>query len=166
LVILSSLHVADARKTARAPGQFPLSGSGAAIAALWRSAGSGEDNRVLSPMLRRELRPHTLIGRQGEVAIDVFGDGSVVCIPTCGHTPGHQSLRLRLDGCEVVLAADACYFCQTLRERRLPRNMYDREAMLASLDRLEALEQSGAHILFGHDLEFWRTVPQAPVPVA
>ena len=67
---------------------------------------------------------------------DVFGDGSVVCLPTYGHTPGHQSLRLRLDRGEVVLAADACYFCQTLRERRLPRNMYDREAMLASLDRL------------------------------
>ena len=27
----------------------------------------------------------------------VFGDGSVVCLPTEGHTPGHQSLRLRLD---------------------------------------------------------------------
>ena len=24
---------------------------------------------------------------------DVFGDGSVVCLPTHGHTPGHQSLR-------------------------------------------------------------------------
>src|SRR4029077_19597283 len=70
---------------------------------------------------------------------DVFGDDSVVCLPTYGHTPGHQSLRMRLDHGEVVLAADACYFCQTLRERRLPRNMYDREAMLASLDRLEAL---------------------------
>jgi N-acyl homoserine lactone hydrolase len=77
---------------------------------------------------------------------DVFGDGSVVCLPTHGHTPGHQSLRLRLDRGEVVLAADACYFCQTLRERRLPRNMYDRDAMLASLDRLEALERSGARI--------------------
>ena len=96
---------------------------------------------------------------------DVFGDGSVVCLPTYGHTPGHQSLRLRLDRGEVVLAADACYFCQTLRERRLPRNMYDREAMLASLDRLAALEQSGARIFFGHDPEFWRTVPQAPVPI-
>jgi len=96
---------------------------------------------------------------------DVFGDGSVVCLPTHGHTPGHQSLRLRLDRGEVVLAADACYFCQTLRERRLPRNMYDREAMLASLDRLEALERSGARIFFGHDPEFWRTVPQAPVLV-
>lgn len=70
---------------------------------------------------------------------DVFGDGSVVCLPTHGHSPGHQSLRLRLDHSEIVLAADARYFCQTLRERRLPRNMYDRDAMLASLDRLAAL---------------------------
>ena len=92
---------------------------------------------------------------------DVFGDGSVVCLPTHGHTPGHQSLRLRLDHGEVVLAADACYFCQTLRERRLPR-----KAMLASLDRLEALERSGARIFFGHDPKFWQTVPQAPVPIA
>jgi hypothetical protein len=59
---------------------------------------------------------------------DVFGDGSVVCLPTHGHTPGHQSLRLCFDYGEIVLAADACYFCQTLRERRLPRNMYDRDA--------------------------------------
>ena len=97
---------------------------------------------------------------------DVFGDGSVVCLLTHGHTPGHQSLRLKLDSGEIVLAADACYFCQTLRERRLPRNMRDREAMLASLDRLEVLERSGARIFFGHDPEFWQTVPQAPVPIA
>jgi glyoxylase-like metal-dependent hydrolase (beta-lactamase superfamily II) len=44
--------------------------------------------------------------------------------------------------------------------------MYDRDAMLASLDRLEALERNGARIFFGHDPEFWRTVPQAPVAVA
>jgi glyoxylase-like metal-dependent hydrolase (beta-lactamase superfamily II) len=49
---------------------------------------------------------------------DVFSDGSVVCLPTHGHTSG--SLKLRLDSGEIVLAADACYFCRTLRERRLP----------------------------------------------
>ena len=97
---------------------------------------------------------------------DVFGDGSVVCLPPHGHTPGHQSLRLRLEGGEVVLAADACYFCRTLRERRLPRYVHDREAMLTSLDRLEALERGGARIFFGHDPEFWQTVPQAPAPIS
>ncbi len=104
---------------------------------------------------------------------DVFGDGSVVCLPTYGHTPGHQSLRLRLDrghphlpgGRDIVLAADACYFCRTLRERRLPRHVADRDGMLASLDRLAALEAGGAHIFFGHDPEFWLGVPQAPAAI-
>ena len=96
---------------------------------------------------------------------DVFGDDSVTCLPTYGHTAGHQSLRVQLDSGEVVLAADACYFCQTLRARRLPRYVSDREAMLASLDRLEALEKSGARIFFSHDPEFWRFVPQAPAAI-
>ena len=96
---------------------------------------------------------------------DVFGDGSVVCLPTHGHTAGHQSLQLQLDSGCVVLAADACYFCRTLRERRLPRHVHDRDAMLASLDRLAAMEQAGARVFFGHDPAFWRSVPQAPEPV-
>ncbi|HET6194857.1 MAG TPA: N-acyl homoserine lactonase family protein, partial [Acetobacteraceae bacterium] len=93
---------------------------------------------------------------------DVFGDGSVVCLPTFGHTPGHQSLRLQLDSGCAVLAADACYFCRTLRERRLPRHVHDRDAMLASLDGLAALQRCGTRIFFGHDPEFWQSVPQAP----
>ncbi|HKS88823.1 MAG TPA: N-acyl homoserine lactonase family protein [Stellaceae bacterium] len=96
---------------------------------------------------------------------DLFDDGSVVCLPTPGHTPGHQSLKLRLPSGEIVLAADSCYFCRTLRERRLPRFVFDREQMLASLDRLAALERVGARIFFGHDPEFWRGVPQAPAAI-
>jgi N-acyl homoserine lactone hydrolase len=96
---------------------------------------------------------------------DVFGDGTVVCLPTHGHTPGHQSLQVRLDSGDIVLAADACYFCRTLRERRLPQRVHDRAAMAASLDRLAALEKGGARIFFGHDPEFWKNMPQAPTPV-
>lgn len=94
---------------------------------------------------------------------DVFGDGSVVCIPTYGHTPGHQSLRVRTERGEVVLTGDACYFCRTLRERRLPARVFDRAEMMASLDKLEALEKAGAKLIFGHDADFWKDVPQAPV---
>jgi glyoxylase-like metal-dependent hydrolase (beta-lactamase superfamily II) len=93
---------------------------------------------------------------------DVFGDGSVLCLPTYGHTPGHQSLKLRMPGGDIVLAADSCYFCRTLRERRLPRFAHDHQAMLVALDRLEALKKGGARIFFGPDPEFWETVPQAP----
>lgn len=103
--------------------------------------------------------------RKVEGEHDLFGDGSVVCLPTYGHTPGHQSLRLRLGSGDVVLAGDACYFCRTLRERRLPKRVHDRAAMLASLDRLARLEAEGARIFFGHDIAFWKDVPQAPAAI-
>lgn len=128
-------------------------------------AGMDPDSAALRGFDRRDFDlGHKRLLIDGEH--DVFGDGSVVCLPTYGHTPGHQSLRVQLAGDEVVLAADSCYFCRTLRERRLPRRAFDREAMLASLDRLAALEAAGARIFYGHDPEFWQTVPQAPAPIS
>jgi len=92
---------------------------------------------------------------------DVFGDGSVVCLPTHGHTPGHQSLRVRFAGHDYVLASDACYLRRTLEELLLPGVVYDAEAMLASLRRLRAFRDAGATIFFGHDPEQWETLPEA-----
>jgi glyoxylase-like metal-dependent hydrolase (beta-lactamase superfamily II) len=96
---------------------------------------------------------------------DLFGDGRVVCLPTYGHTPGHQSLRVRLDGGEVVLTSDACYLRRTLEEMHLPTVAYDPDAMRASLRRLRTLRDAGARIFYGHDPEFWTTVPQAPAEI-
>jgi N-acyl homoserine lactone hydrolase len=107
---------------------------------------------------------HKVVQIDGEH--DVFGDGRLVCLPTHGHTPGHQSLKVRLDSREIVLAADACYFCRTLTERRLPPRAHDHDQMRASLDRLATLQARGATIFFGHDPEFWETVPQAPAEIA
>jgi glyoxylase-like metal-dependent hydrolase (beta-lactamase superfamily II) len=107
---------------------------------------------------------HDLLLVDGEH--DLFGDGSVVCLPTFGHTPGHQSLRVRLASGDVILTADACYLRRTLEELHLPRFIHDREGMLAALRRFRVLRDAGARIVYGHDPEFWRTVPQAPAAVA
>ncbi len=107
---------------------------------------------------------HDLLLADGEH--DLFGDGSVLCLPTPGHTPGHQSLRVRLAGGDVVLCADACYLRRTLEELHLPPFAADREAMLASLRRLRGLRDAGAQLCFGHDPEFWADVPQAPAAVS
>jgi glyoxylase-like metal-dependent hydrolase (beta-lactamase superfamily II) len=96
---------------------------------------------------------------------DLFGDGSVSCLPTFGHTAGHQSLRVRLARGDVVLTADACYLRRTLEALHLPPSMHDREAMLASIHRLRALRDGGARIIFGHDPEAWMDVPQAPAEI-
>ncbi len=97
---------------------------------------------------------------------DLFGDGSVVTVPTYGHTPGHQSLKVRLQsGGEVVMAADACYMRKTLEDLHLPTIFSDAEQMTKSLMTLRKLQTAGARILFGHDPEFWRSVPQAPLEI-
>ena len=96
---------------------------------------------------------------------DLFNDGSVVCVPTFGHTPGHQSLKVRLASGEILLAGDACYLRKTLEDLHLPRILHDREEMLESLNRIRALQAAGARIFYGHDAEFWETVPQAPAEV-
>jgi glyoxylase-like metal-dependent hydrolase (beta-lactamase superfamily II) len=96
---------------------------------------------------------------------DLFGDGTVVCIPTYGHTPGHQSLRVRTERRAIVLTADACYLRRTLEELHLPAVVHNRAAMLDSLQRLRRLQAAGAEIFYGHDPEFWATVPQAPAKI-
>jgi glyoxylase-like metal-dependent hydrolase (beta-lactamase superfamily II) len=93
---------------------------------------------------------------------DLFGDGSIVCLPTFGHTPGHQSLRVRLPGGAVLLTADACYLRRSLDEMRLPTVVFDPEAMLASLRTIRALRDRGDRVIYGHDPELWRSIPQAP----
>ena len=52
---------------------------------------------------------------------DVFGDGSVMIISTPGHTPGHQSLLVKLPKTgAVVLSGDVAHFKDNFDNRRVP----------------------------------------------
>jgi len=102
--------------------------------------------------------------RQVDGEHDLFGDGSVVCIPTYGHTPGHQSLRVATEeGGEYILCGDACYLKQSLETLHAPGVIADKEAALAVFQRFREMRARGAKIMFGHDPEFWKTIPQAPL---
>jgi N-acyl homoserine lactone hydrolase len=96
---------------------------------------------------------------------DLFGDGSVVTVPTYGHTPGHQALKVRLDSGDVVMAADSCYLRRTLDEMILPEIVAEPDAMIESLKTLRKLQAAGARIFYGHDPDFWSNVPQAPLEI-
>jgi N-acyl homoserine lactone hydrolase len=97
---------------------------------------------------------------------DLFGDGTVVLLPTPGHTPGHQSLRLSLDGAELILCADACYFRDWLDTEQTPPYGHDKQQEVESMRRLRALRDAGAHMVYGHDPKQWARVPQAPAAVS
>jgi glyoxylase-like metal-dependent hydrolase (beta-lactamase superfamily II) len=100
---------------------------------------------------------HDVVNVDGEH--DVFGDGRIVCIPTPDHTPGHQSLRVRLSDREVVLCADCAYFGETLDGGPLPPIGHDHEAQAESLVRLRAMRAAGATLIPGHDTGVMAALP-------
>lgn len=98
---------------------------------------------------------------------DLFGDGTVTVFPTPGHTPGHQSARVKTPGGEAILCGDCCNMRRTLDEMHLPDHAWNLDAYRGSLETLAALRRSGAHIFYGHDPKFWAGVPQArPIEIA
>jgi len=86
---------------------------------------------------------------------DVFGDGTVVVFPTPGHTPGHQSARVRTDGGDIVLTGDCCAMRRSLEEFKLPDHCHNADQSLASLKLLAGMAKKGARIFPSHDPDFW-----------
>ena len=98
---------------------------------------------------------------------DVFGDGTVILLPTYGHTPGHQSLLVRAGkGGRIVCASDACYTRENMGRDVLPNILWNASVMRDSLATLRKLrDQDGATMFYGHDPAQWDTIPRPPVPV-
>lgn len=95
--------------------------------------------------------------------LDLFGDGTIELIPTPGHTPGHQSMLVSLEGGSLLLLADATYQLDKMRDRLLPAIVYDPEAMVASWELLEWLaKREGAEMFCSHDLHFKARMRLAP----
>src|SRR5207244_1520918 len=84
---------------------------------------------------------------------DVFGDGSVTILSTPGHTPGHQSLLVRLPKTGyVVLSGDAVHFRDNWDNKRVPAMNVNREQTLASLQRIQGvLDERRAQLWINHD---------------
>jgi len=95
---------------------------------------------------------------------DVFGDGKVRLLSTPGHTPGHQSLLVRLDDPgPVVLSGDLYHFRESRALRRMPVFNTDAEETLRSMDKIDALlEREGAVLWIEHDRALAQTLRKAP----
>jgi N-acyl homoserine lactone hydrolase len=94
---------------------------------------------------------------------DLFDDGRLTAISTPGHTRGHQSLLVRLDGQTVFLLADAAYLVGKMRARSLPGILWSPDAIIASWDRIEEIERNEqARLMTTHELDYETSVRMAP----
>jgi len=84
---------------------------------------------------------------------DVFGDGSVMILSTPGHTPGHQSLLVRLPKTgAIVLSGDAVHFRDNWDNRRVPSMNTNRDQSIASMQRIATvLTEQKAQLWINHD---------------
>ncbi len=84
---------------------------------------------------------------------DVFGDGSVIIIATPGHTPGHQSLLVKLPKTgAVLLTGDAVHFKDNWDNRGVPAINFDKDKTLASMQRIaDVLTKEKAQLWINHD---------------
>jgi glyoxylase-like metal-dependent hydrolase (beta-lactamase superfamily II) len=83
----------------------------------------------------------------------VFGDGSVTVIATPGHTPGHQSLLVKLPNTgAIVLSGDAVHFKSNWENRGVPVGNFNKEQTLASMQKIsDILTKEKAQLWINHD---------------
>lgn len=101
------------------------------------------------------------IGLQGDY--DVFGDGSVVILSTPGHSPGHQSLYLKLQQTgPVILTGDLYHVEKNRKDYGIP--VWNDKKMtvqsFAKIDRI--IEQTAAALWIQHDPEEAKTTRLSP----
>ncbi|MBR0833966.1 N-acyl homoserine lactonase family protein [Bradyrhizobium manausense] len=84
---------------------------------------------------------------------DVFGDGSLTILSTPGHTPGHQSLMVKLPKTGVVvLSGDAVHFKDNWDNRRVPSMNANKELTAASMQKIaDTLDKEKAQLWINHD---------------
>src|SRR5262249_47268980 len=95
---------------------------------------------------------------------DVFGDGSVVIKFTPGHTPGHQSLFLKLKKTRpIVLAGDLYHYPEERSLDRIPTFDTDRDQTRKSRKALEDfVKQSKAQLWIQHDSALYAKLAKSP----
>jgi glyoxylase-like metal-dependent hydrolase (beta-lactamase superfamily II) len=95
---------------------------------------------------------------------DVFGDGTVIVLRTPGHTPGHQSLLVKLPQTgNVILSGDAVHFRENYDAVGVPAFNFDRAQTVASVERLKKIAANlKATVIIQHDARDIDKLPAFP----
>jgi glyoxylase-like metal-dependent hydrolase (beta-lactamase superfamily II) len=95
---------------------------------------------------------------------DLFGDRTVLCWMTPGHSPGHMSFEVNLpSGSTCLLACDAVPTQDHWDEKALPAVTTSMVEAARSVRRLRRIaEQTDAMVVFGHDPDPWPGLRHPP----
>jgi glyoxylase-like metal-dependent hydrolase (beta-lactamase superfamily II) len=94
---------------------------------------------------------------------DVFGDGKVVLLSTPGHTPGHQSLYVKLARTGgVVVSGDLYHYTAEKTLGRMPQREQSLETP-ASRKKVDAfMARTGSQLWIGHAIDWYQNAIKAP----
>src|SRR5258708_6945035 len=117
-----------------------------------RPANPAATGRVPDPKFFEGLANSKTIVLNGEDR-DVFGDGTVVIKSTPGHTPGHQSLFLKLAKTgNVLLAGDLYHYPEEITFKKIPSFDTNKEQTAKSRAMIEErVKQNRAQLCIQHD---------------
>jgi N-acyl homoserine lactone hydrolase len=95
---------------------------------------------------------------------DIFGDGSVTILSTPGHTPGHQSLLVKLPKTgALLLSGDAVHFKSNWDNRGVPVGNTGQEQTKTSMEKIAGtLAKEKATLWINHDKAQRDTLKMAP----
>ncbi len=95
---------------------------------------------------------------------DLYGDGTLRCWRTPGHSAGHQSFEVRLPGgATFLLTFDAAFSLVNYEEEVLPGFFVSATDVLRSVGKLKRLaERSEATVVAGHDPDQVAMLKHAP----
>ena len=120
----------------------------------WISSPDGANDNVnqLKALARKLLgTPKHLRLLDGDA--DVFGDGSVTLVSTPGHTPGSQSLLVRLKNSGfIILSGDVVHLEGNFEKDAVPSLNTDRAASIASMEKVrQMIATYKARFFINHD---------------
>lgn len=157
-VALSHLHADHAGNAALFPGATWLTNPDELKWALGQPTPLGVDGRH-ARSVAQVARTVTVRGDH-----DVFGDGSVRILATPGHTPGHQSLLVRLAKTgPVILSGDLFHTRENFEQTLVPPFNHSRADTLASAGRIRRLmTEQKARLVVEHEPKDVRALPVPP----
>ena len=131
-------------------------------------ARKAEYDFMFAPTVTAEARKNYAALAQGRIQTiegdhDVFGDGSVVLLSTPGHSPGHQSLYVKLAHTGgVVISGDLYHYSAERTLNRVPPREQSLETP-ASRKRIEDfLQRTHSQLWIGHAIDWYQGAVKAP----